>query len=29
MECGECMEKFTSEMKSACPEWDKECQMKE
>jgi hypothetical protein len=29
MECGECMEKFTSEMKSACPEWDKECQMQE
>jgi hypothetical protein len=29
MECGECMEKFTSEMKTVCPEWDKECQMQE
>ena len=29
MECGECMEKFTAEMKTACPEWDKECQLKE
>jgi len=29
MECAECMEKYTSEMKTACPEWDKECQMQE
>ena len=29
MECGECMEKYTAKMKTACPEWDKECQMKE
>ena len=29
MECGECMEKFTAEMKTACPEWEKECRLKE
>ena len=29
MECSECMKKFTTEMKTACPEWDKECQLKE
>jgi hypothetical protein len=29
MECSECMEKYTSEIKTACPEWDKECRMKE
>jgi len=29
MECGECMQKFTSEMKTACPDWDKACQMQE
>jgi len=29
MECSECMEKFTSQMKTACPEWDKECQMQD
>lgn len=29
MECGECMEMYTSEMKDACPDWDKECQLKE
>jgi len=25
MECRECMLKYTAEMKTACPEWDKEC----
>jgi hypothetical protein len=29
MECHECMEKYTSDMKDACPEWDKECRLKE
>jgi hypothetical protein len=29
MECSECMQKYTSEIKTACPEWDKECRMKE
>ena len=29
MECHECMEKYMTKMKDACPEWDKECQMKE
>jgi predicted nucleic acid-binding Zn-ribbon protein len=29
MECGECMEKFSAEMKSACPEWDQECRMQD
>lgn len=28
MECSECMAKYTAEMKAVCPEWDKECQMK-
>ena len=28
MECGECMIKYTAEMKDACPEWDKECRLK-
>jgi hypothetical protein len=28
MECSECMIKYSTEMKDACPEWDKECQMK-
>ncbi len=28
MECGACMLKYTTAMKDACPEWDKECQMK-
>lgn len=25
VECSECMKKFEVEMKTACPEWDKEC----
>jgi hypothetical protein len=29
MECSECMEKYTSDIKTACPEWDKECRMQE
>jgi hypothetical protein len=29
MECGECMEKYTTEMKSACPEWDEDCKLQE
>ena len=29
MECGECMLKYTAEMKTACPEWDKECKIQE
>ena len=29
MECGECMEKYTAEMKTVCPEWDKECQLQQ
>jgi hypothetical protein len=28
MECGECMQKYVTPMKEACPEWDKECQLK-
>ncbi|MGB5155999.1 hypothetical protein [Desulfobacterium sp. N47] len=27
MECGECSLKYSSEMKTACPEWDKECKL--
>ena len=29
MECGECMEHYTAEMKSACPEWDEDCKLQE
>jgi hypothetical protein len=29
MECGECMEKYAAEMKSACPEWDQDCKLQE
>jgi hypothetical protein len=29
MECGECMEQYTAEMKSACPEWDQDCKLQE
>ena len=29
LECGECMLKYEEEMKTACPEWDEECRMKE
>jgi len=27
LECGECMTKYTTDMETACPEWDKECRM--
>jgi hypothetical protein len=29
MECGECMLKYETTVKKACPEWDKECRLKE
>lgn len=29
MTCGECLEEYTADMKSACPEWDAECRLKE
>jgi len=29
MECSECMIKYKSEMKTACPEWDEECRMEQ
>ncbi|MFK5951658.1 MAG: hypothetical protein QM498_01275 [Desulfobacterium sp.] len=29
MECGECVLKYETSMEDACPEWDKECQMKD
>jgi hypothetical protein len=29
LECGECMLKFEADRKSACPEWDDECRLKE
>jgi hypothetical protein len=29
MECSECMIKYETEMKTACPEWDKECRIKD
>jgi hypothetical protein len=29
LECGECMLKFDTDRKSACPEWDEECRLKE
>ena len=29
LECGECMLQFATERKSACPEWDDECRLKE
>ena len=28
MECKACMIKYTAKMSDACPEWDKECQLK-
>ena len=27
MECSECMLKYQTPMKEACPEWDKECKL--
>jgi hypothetical protein len=29
LECGECMKKFETDMKTVCPEWDKECKLNE
>jgi len=29
MECHECMLKYETPVKEACPEWDKDCKMKE
>ena len=29
MECSECMAKYTADMKTACPEWDKDCKLLE
>jgi len=29
MDCGECMGKYTAEMKTACPEWDQDCKLQE
>ena len=29
MECGECMLKYQTEVKTACPEWDEECKLQE
>lgn len=29
LECGECLEKFETDIKTACPEWDKECKLNE
>ena len=29
MECGECMLKYQTDMKTACPEWDEECKLQE
>lgn len=29
MECHECVTKYMTPMSEACPEWDKECRLKE
>jgi hypothetical protein len=29
MECSACLLKYSTPMQEACPEWDKECKMKE
>ena len=29
MDCSECQIKYEADMKTACPEWDKECRIKE
>ena len=29
IECSECMLKYEAERKTACPEWDKDCRLKE
>ena len=29
MDCSECLIKYETDMKTACPEWDKDCKLKE
>ncbi|UCF92745.1 MAG: hypothetical protein JSW39_00900 [Desulfobacterales bacterium] len=29
LECGECMQKYQEAMKTACPDWDKDCRLSE
>ena len=29
MDCGECLIKYETDMETACPEWDKDCRIKE
>ena len=29
MECNECVTKYETDMKTACPEWDKDCRLEE
>ena len=29
MECGECLLKYHTDIKTACPEWDEECKLHE
>lgn len=29
LECGECLASFEKERSEACPEWDKDCRLKE
>lgn len=29
MDCHKCMMKYSTPMEKACPEWDKECKLKE
>jgi hypothetical protein len=29
MDCSECLIKYETDMKTACPEWDKDCKLEE
>jgi hypothetical protein len=29
MECSECLIKYETDMKTACPEWDRDCRMRD
>ena len=29
MECGECMDKYMTEMEKACPEWAQDCKLQD
>jgi hypothetical protein len=29
LECGECMLKYTTDVKTACPEWDQDCKLEQ